>query len=137
MSEEHPTVEQVVAAFERGRTVRGALNHREHVMIAWHYARTRPGPDGLAELARGIRAVAVGLGKPDLYHETLTWAWFSLVGERVERLGPTATWEEFEAASADLLSGRALDAFYDRATLESPLAKRVFVLPDRGRPSGG
>ena len=135
MSEEHPTVEQVVAAFEQGRTVRGALNHREHVMIAWHFARTRPGPDGLAELARGIRAVAIGLGKPDLYHETLTWAWFSLVRERVERLGPAATWAEFEAASADLLSGRALDALYDRATLDSPLAKRVFVLPDRGRPA--
>lgn len=128
-----PTLEDVVAAFARGRTVRGALNHREHVMIAWHYARTRPGPEGLAELARGIREVAVGLGKPDLYHETLTWAWFSLVRERVERLGPSATWEAFEAASADILSGRALDALYDRATLDSPLAKRVFLLPDRPR----
>ena len=134
MSDAVPTPEQVVAAFEEGRTVRGALNHREHVMIAWHYARTRPGPDGLAELARGIREVATALGKPDLYHETLTWAWFSVIRERVERLGPRATWEEFEAASEDILSGRALDALYDRTTLASPIAKRVFLLPDRARP---
>lgn len=113
--------------------MRGALNHREHVMIAWHYARTWSGPDGLAELARGIREVALGLGKPDLYHETLTWAWFALIRERVDRLGPAASWEEFESVSEDILSGRALDPLYDRATLESPRAKRVFLLPDRGR----
>jgi hypothetical protein len=129
------TVPEIVRAFEERRTLRGSLNHREHVMIAWHYARTRPGTEGLAELARGIRELAVALGKTDLYHETLTWAWFSLIRERVERLGPAASWEEFEAASADILSGRALDALYERATLDSPLAKRVFLLPDRARPA--
>jgi len=48
---------------------------------------------------------------------------------------PDLTREEFEAASADILSGRALDALYERATLDSPLAKRVFLLPDRPRPA--
>ena len=109
--------------------MRGSLNHREHVMIAWHYARTRPAPQALAELARGIQELAVALGKEGLYHETLTWGWFSLIRERLERIGVDATWEEFEEASPDILSGAALDALYDRATLESPLAKRIFLLP--------
>ena len=126
-----PTVSDVVRAFEERTTVRGALNHREHVMIAWHYARTRPAPEALADLARGIQELAVALGKTDLYHETLTWGWFSLVRERVERLGPAATWEEFAAASPDILSGAAIFELYDRATLDSPLARRVFLLPDR------
>ena len=111
--------------------MRGSLNHREHVMIAWHYARTRPAPQALVELARGIQELAVALGKEGLYHETLTWAWFSLIRERLESVGLDATWEEFADASPDILSGTALDALYDRATLDSPLAKRVFLLPVR------
>ena len=104
-------------------------------MIAWHYARTRPGPQGLADLARGIQELAVALGKTNLYHETLTWGWFSLVRERVERLGPSATWEDFEAASPDILSGAAIFELYDKSTLDSPLTRRVFLMPDRRAPS--
>ncbi len=130
-----PTVAEVVGAFEERRTVRGALNHREHVMIAWHYARTRPGAQALADLARGIQELALALGKTDLYHETLTWGWFSLVRERVVRLGASATWEEFEAASPDILSGAAIFDLYDKATLYSPLARRVFLMPARRSPS--
>ncbi|HEY7470711.1 MAG TPA: hypothetical protein VIE68_00020 [Gemmatimonadota bacterium] len=130
-SDPAPSVSEVVRAFEERRTVRGSLNHREHVMIAWHYARTRPAPEALAELARGIQELAIALGKEGLYHETLTWAWFALIRERLERIGMDATWEEFAGASPDILSGAALDALYHRATLDSPLAKRVFLLPDR------
>ena len=128
-ADETPSVSEVIDAFEERRTLRGSLNHREHVMIAWHYARTRPAPQALADLARGIQELAVALGKEGLYHETLTWAWFSLIRERLERVGLDATWEEFADASPDILSGTALDALYDRATLDSPLAKRVFLLP--------
>jgi hypothetical protein len=132
-----PTVSDVVRAFEERRTIRGALNHREHVMIAWHYARTRPAPQALAEMARGIQELAVALGKEGLYHETLTWAWFSLIRERLERIGLNASWEEFEAASPDILSGAAIFDLYDRATLDSPLARRVFLMPDRRPPAAG
>lgn len=129
-----PTVSEVVRAFEARRTVRGALNHREHVMIAWHYARTRPAPQALADLARGIQELASALGKEGLYHETLTWGWFILVRERVERIGHEASWEEFEAAAPDILSGTAIFDLYDRGTLDSPLARRVFLMPDHPSP---
>jgi hypothetical protein len=132
-----PSVSEVVRAFEERRTVRGSLNHREHVMIGWHYARTRPAPQALAELARGIQELAVALGKEGLYHETLTWAWFSLIRERLERVGADASWEEFEKASPDLLSGAAIFDLYDRETLNSPLARRVFLMPDRRAPTAG
>jgi hypothetical protein len=124
----HP-VSEVVRAFEERRTLTGSLSHREHVMIAWHYARTRPAPQALAELARGIQELAVALGKEGLYHETLTWAWFSVIRERMERVGVDATWEEFAAAAEDILAGRALEPYYDPAVLESPLARRVFIMP--------
>lgn len=137
-----PSVVDVVRAFEERRTLTGSLSHREHVMIAWHFARTRPAPQALVELVQGIQELAVALGKEELYHETLTWAWFSVIRERMERIGVTASWEEFAAASQDILSGRALDAYYDRAVLTSDLARRVFLMPDgkstaMDAPSGG
>lgn len=132
-SEPPASVADVVRAFEERRTLTGSLSHHEHVMIAWHYARTRPAPQALVELVRGIQELAVALGKEGLYHETLTWAWFSVIRERMERIGIDGTWEEFAAASEDILSGRALDAYYDRAVLTSDLARRVFLMPEGGR----
>lgn len=131
--EPHPSPAEVVRAFEERRILGSSLSHREHVMIGWHYARTRPAPQALAELVRGIQELAVALGKDGLYHETLTWAWFALIRERIERVGTEASWEEFAAASPDILSGAALTALYDRETLDSSLARRVFLLP--GRPA--
>jgi N-formylglutamate deformylase len=130
------SVPDVVRAFEERRTVTGSLSHREHVMIAWHYARTRPAPQALADLARGIQELAVALGKEGLYHETLTWGWFSLIRERMERMGVDATWEEFSTASEDILSGRAIHELYERATLDSDLARRVFLMPGRDTAGG-
>lgn len=132
-----PPVAEVVRAFEERRIVGDSLSHREHVMIGWHYARTRPAPQALAELARGIQELAVALGKEGLYHETLTWAWFALIRARVERVGAEASWEEFAAASPDLLSGAAIRDLYDPETLDSPLARRVFLLPGRRPGEGG
>ncbi|HJR54807.1 MAG TPA: hypothetical protein VJ982_13975 [Gemmatimonadota bacterium] len=132
-SEPSPAVADVVRAFEKRRTLTGSLSHREHVMIAWHYARTRPAPQALVELVQGIQELAVALGKESLYHETLTWAWFSVIRERIERVGVDASWEEFAAAAEDILSGRALEPYYDRAVLASDLARRVFLMPGGGR----
>jgi hypothetical protein len=134
-SDATPAVPDVVRAFEERRTLTGSLSHREHVMIAWHYARTRPAPQALAELARGIQELAVALGKEGLYHETLTWAWFSVIRERMERIGVDATWEEFAAGAEDILAGRALEPYYDRAVLDSALARSVFLMPG-GRSPG-
>lgn len=135
-SRDAPSAAEVVRAFEERRILGASLSHREHVMIGWHYARTRSAPQALAELARGIQELAVAIGKEGLYHETLTWAWFALIRERVERVGAEASWEEFAAASPDLLSGAAIRDLYDPETLDSPLARRVFLLPGRRAAEG-
>lgn len=137
MTDPQPTPTEVVRAFEERRILGESLSHREHVMIGWHYARRDPSPQALADLARGIKELAAALGKHGLYHETLTWAWFALIRERVERVGADASWEEFAAASPDLLSGAAIRDLYDPGTLDSPLARRVFLLPGPRPGEGG
>ena len=55
------SVSDVVRAFEERRTLTGSLSHREHVMIAWHYARTLPAPQALVELVAHQRPGEVEL----------------------------------------------------------------------------
>ena len=110
----------------------GRFGHAHHVAFAWHHARTGSGLDGLAAVDGRLREIARAHGQPERYHETLTWGWYLLIRERIARGDPDATWEEFGAANPDVLDGSALGARYGSATLASELARRVFVLPDRG-----
>jgi len=127
----HPA--DLIRALDESRVAPGTFGHHEHVMTAWHYARAGSALEGLAALSGRLLDIATRQGVPERYHETVTCAWYFLIRERLERLGPDATWEAFAAANPDVLTGAAIDAYYRRATLrEDPFARRVFVLPDRG-----
>jgi hypothetical protein len=124
---------ELIRALDEDRVAPGTFGHHEHVMTAWHYARTESALEGLAALSGRLLEIATRQGVPERYHETVTCAWFFLIRERMERLGPDATWEAFAAANSDVLTGTAIDAYYRRETLrEDEFARRVFVLPDRG-----
>ena len=99
--------------------------------------------DALGELAaaasamsEGLRRYTAALGVPEKYHETVTLAWLFLINERRARCEDAADrggWQAFRRANPDLFAagGRVLDRYYRPDTLASPLARRVFVLPDR------
>ena len=80
-------------------------------------------------------------GKPDRYHETITWAFLLLIRERVARWcqqsGRQPGWDEFARDNSDLLAwkGNILRQYYRDETLASELAKRTFVFPDRIEPA--
>jgi hypothetical protein len=117
-------------AFEERRL--GAFHHRDHVRLAWVYLRDEPGLPGLERFVIALRDFAAHAGKPDLYHETLTWAFLLIVRERMART-PVATFAEFAEANPDLLARKPsiLDRYYRPETLASELARRVFLMPDR------
>lgn len=111
------------------------FRHADHVRVAWLLLRRQPVTVALAELEAGLRRLAVAAhGHDGRYHATVTWAYALLVRERMERGGRLADWDAFAAANPDLLErgGAALEPYYRPATLRSDLARRVFVLPDRG-----
>jgi hypothetical protein len=87
----------------------------------------------LARLTPALRRFASRLGKADRYHETITWAYLLLINERTERTGRRGSWQEFADTNPDLLTGRGtvLRSYYRDETLQSELARRVFLLPDR------
>ena len=131
----HP--EELITALDENRLGKGEFGHKEHVATAWYYARTLPTLEGLAALSSRLLEIATRQGVPERYHETVTCAWYFLIRERMERLGPDATWETFVAANPDLFEGTSLDAYYRPETLRTDeFARRVFVLPDRNLDRG-
>jgi hypothetical protein len=119
--------------FEAATLPADAFHHGDHVRLAWLYLDRMPPAAALARFSDGLRRFAGALGKPGLYHETITWAYLLLIHERRQRLGPHATFDDFARANPDLLAWKpsVLDCLYRPETLGSDLARRTFLLPDR------
>ena len=84
----------------------------------------------LDRFSRGLKLLAANAGRPDLYHETRTVAFLALIAER--RAGAVGIgWEQFIAVNPDLGDKRCLKRWYDTSQIETELARRVFVLPER------
>jgi len=124
--------------FEAGVMPPGGLSHADHVRLAWICLRREPLLAALGRLTTGLRRLAASVGKPEGYHETITWAYVLLINERLERHGRDLDWETFTGRNADLLArkgaGSALVRYYQPETLRSELARKVYLLPDRAAP---
>lgn len=122
------------SAFEAGTLQGGQFHHADHVRMAWLYLREMPLAEVLDRFPAGIRRLAQAVDKPNLYHETITWAYVLLIHERIVRGGAGDSFQDFAAKNPDLLTWKpsVLDAYYREETLASDLAKRVFLMPDRG-----
>jgi hypothetical protein len=119
-------------SFEDCTLPNSAFHHRDHVRLGWLYLRLYPALEALARFTEGLKRFAAASGRPGLYHETITWAYLLLIHERMARAA-AETWEEFAERNPDLLAWNpsVLDLYYEKKTLGSELARRVFVLPDR------
>jgi hypothetical protein len=126
------TNEALVSEFEQGRDP-GAFHHADHVRVAFAYVVQFPFLEAVERFSAALKRFALSKGKPNLYHETITWAYLFLIRERIARAGRTQTWEEFAERNSDLLvwKGGALATLYRQETLDSDRARYTFVLPDR------
>jgi hypothetical protein len=122
---------ELLARFEDATLPGATFDHAAHVRAAWLILREDPLPRALTRFSAGLRRLAAALGAAGKYHETVTWAFMVLIHERLERHGRGLGWEEFAAACPELLDRGVLRRYYRDETLASPLARRVFVLPDR------
>lgn len=124
--------EDLMRAFEAGHSTAEGFHHAQHVRVAWNYLRVYPLPEALGRFSAALRKFAVAQGAPNLYHETITVAYVLLINERLDQTGRDAAWDVFAASHPDLLQWKpsVLDRYYDRETLSSERARRVFVMPD-------
>jgi hypothetical protein len=107
------------------------FHHQQHVQVAWMFVRKHGMPAALSEFTNAIKRFADAKGATGLYHETITWAFLLLIADRDAR-NPLASWPDFAAANADLLTWKPsiLNRYYSKELLASDLARRTFLMPD-------
>ena len=129
--------EEFIVRFENCTLPPECFHHRDHIRLSWLYLRLYQPIEALTRVSEGIMRFAAFHGKAERYHETITWAFFFLIRERIERVGLQQTWDEFNSANADLFDweNSVLKLYYNEATLGSVLARGTFILPDRREPS--
>jgi hypothetical protein len=120
-------------AFEKCALPSGSFHHEEHVKMAFLYLKKFEPLEALSRFSSDLTRFAKAHGKPNLYNETITWAFFLLIRERIARAHSPQTWAEFSASNPDLLrwEDNVLKKYYRPETLTSALAKNVFLFPDK------
>jgi hypothetical protein len=126
------TDQELMDRFENGTLPKECFHHHEHVRVAFLYLTTYPVLEALQLFSKTLQRFAEAHGKPQLYHETITWAYVFLIRERIARAGKIQSWDEFARNNPDLLAwkGGILTRYYCAETLTTELARAVFVLPD-------
>jgi len=125
------TDDEFIASFEDCSLA--AFHHADHVRMAFLYLCRYPALEALQRFSTSLGKFAASTGKPELYNETITWAFLLLIRERMARAGNQQTWIEFAAGNRDLLSWKdnILKKYYRDETLSSGLAKNTFLFPDK------
>lgn len=126
------TDEQAIAQFESGSLPNQNFHHSDHVRIAYIYLNRFPVLEAIQRFSSALARFAAANGKPELYNETITWAFLLLIRERMERAGVAQTWPEFAEQNPDLMTWKdsIVKKYYREDTLKSDLARRVFLFPD-------
>jgi hypothetical protein len=124
--------QEVIRRFEHGEVSPDSFHHADHVRLAFAYLQEHPPLTALDKFSAALKRFAASIGKPDRYHETITCAYIFLIRERMSRRS-AASWDDFAAHNPDLLLWKdgILDRYYQPATLQSELARRIFVFPDK------
>ena len=125
--------EEFIQRFEDCTLPGESFQHRDHVRVVWLYLRSYSVLETLHRFSAGLKEFAAANGKPNLYHETITWAYVFLIHERMARNGHKQSWAEFIDANADLFDWKnnVLKSYYREDTLRSEVARRIFVFPDK------
>lgn len=128
---------ELVEKFENCTLSGADFNHRNHVRLAWTYLQRFKHLEALARFSENLKKFAASLDKANLYHETITYAFFFLIRERISQNenSPLETWEDFAATNPDILiwQNGILTEYYRTETLASDFARKVFILPDKTR----
>jgi hypothetical protein len=125
--------EELIERFENCTLSGASFHHPDHVRVVWLYLRCNSVLKTLSRFSEGLKRLAIANGTPNLYHETITWAYVLLINERIRRSGREQSWAEFAESNADLFDWKnsILKSYYRDDTLRSEVARNIFVFPDK------
>lgn len=107
----------------------GTFGHREHLEAAYEALRRDEFVTAATRYATAIRRFAAAAGAAEKFNVTITFAYLSLIAERMAGKDHGG-FESFLEANPDLLDN-PLAASYSPRRLSAPLARTIFLLPDR------
>ena len=129
------TDQDFIDAFVAGHLAPQGFDHRAHLRAACLLLRVQPFLEACMAMRDGLQALAARLGKPDLYHETVTVAFMALVAARMPADAEDS--DSFVTRHPELCQRGLLDAWYSPTLLASGAARKTFVMPDRTGGSHG
>jgi len=111
----------------------GQFRHADHVRAAWAMLQEQTLDHVIPRFGAALRRFAEHHNAPGLYHETMTRAFLLAIDERIRRSPSPQPWEGFSASNPELLGDHRvfLERHYSPEVLESDLARRTFLEPDR------
>lgn len=126
------TDQELIERFETDQMEGESFHHADHVRLAFAYLSQYPVLPALDKFCTALKRFAAARGKPQLYHETITHAYFFLIRERMARSAGSG-WDEFARRNPDLFMWKngILTRYYSETTLQSDLARAVFLFPDK------
>jgi hypothetical protein len=131
MTADDLTDDAFLAALESCCIAPAAFNHAAHIRAGFLYLQRHDFAAALGRMRSAIRRFAASIGKDSLYHETITCAFMTLINGRLAVAPADITWAEFATCHTELFDGSALSQHYSSEWLKHPLARTVFLLPDR------
>jgi hypothetical protein len=125
------TTTDLIDNFEQGKLEQ--FHHSDHVRMAFEYLCRYPALEALGRFSFALRRFAAAQGKPNLYHETITWAYVLIIRQRMARSANPQEWDQFAQNNPDLFVWKngILSRYYSEEVLNSDLARKVFIFPDK------
>jgi hypothetical protein len=117
-----------LARFEAGCFELARFTHAEHVRMGHALVACYPFSEAAFRFSSGLREMARKGERANLYHETITVGFLSLIAER--HIHNPVPFEAFRQANPDLFSKLALAPYYSPERLGSAAARHTFLLPD-------
>lgn len=121
--------------FERHELDKCEFSHADHVGVAYELLGRYDFLTATVTYARGIKTLAEKAGAPDKFNTTITFAFLSLIAERMNTTAHSE-YGDFIRGNEDLLSSDVLSTWYDRARLASDLGRTIFLLPSADTRTG-
>ena len=118
----------VTIAFEAHAIDNARFGHAEHVQVAYDLLRKYDFIDAAAIYAKGIRALAANAGAPDKFNLTITYAFMSLIAERLANTQAN-DFKSFAQQNSELMAKSVLNQWYSAERLNTQLARDIFLLP--------
>ncbi len=105
------------------------FRHLDHIGVAYEALSRHDFFEAASAVATGIRALAEKAGAPHKFNATVTWAYLSLISERM-RTTEHRSADDFIERNPDIAARGALAPWYSSKRLASDLARSTVLLPD-------